>query len=387
MTESIDEKYKAVAGVINRAGGVGTQSQVSETAIKILKKIVAPEHLQFLLAFKEKASQTMEQLKESLVSAGLGDMTEEAITKKVDILARGGCMFNQPTSKGLMVFRVLPFWNVGIFEYVFMGGGELNDENKELAALFTKLSQESNESMQRNFDGIVANMDKFPAIDRTVPYRTNKEGEEISIVIDENVEVPQEWIIPVQEIDKIIEKFDDIAVAHCFCRYHEYLDGYTCKYIDPNFENCFTFGKSARHVSQNGFGRLVSKEEAKAIMKKSEDCGLVHKAYHPRFNITKDETSVCNCCSDCCGNSPIKGNHPIVNASMYIARVDVEKCIGCGTCEENCTAEAIFVNDNDKAEVNERCIGCGICAYNCPENAISLITKPRIVRIPPKRKN
>lgn len=389
MTESIDEKYKAVAEVISSAGGMGQGTNVSGTAIEILKKIIPPEHLQFLLAFKAKSSQTLDQLKESLSTVGLGEMTDDKINEKADILAKGGIMFNQPTSKGIPIYRVLPFVNVGIFEYIFMGGGEPTPENKELAALFTTLMKQGSDNMQKNYDAVVANLGRIPAIDRTVPYRTNKEGEAINIIVDESIEVPQEWIIPVQEVDKIIEKFDDIAVAHCFCRYHEYLDPDrpSCSQVDPHDENCFTFGKSARHVSQNGFGRLISKKEAKEIMRKSEEANLIHKAYHPRFNITKTETSICNCCSDCCGNSAIKGNNPAINASMYLAQVDLDKCTGCGTCEEVCPAEAIFINDSNKSErIEDRCLGCGICAYNCADNAISLITKPRIVRIPPKRK-
>ena len=31
----------------------------------------------------------------------------------------------------------------------------------------------------------------------------------------------------------------------------------------------------------------------------------------------------------------------------------------------------------------DTCVGCGLCAHFCPENAISMIEKPRIVRVPP----
>ena len=40
--------------------------------------------------------------------------------------------------------------------------------------------------------------------------------------------------------------------------------------------------------------------------------------------------------------------------------VDLEKCTGCGTCEEGCPVEAIKV-ENDKAVVDaETCVDCGV---------------------------
>jgi ferredoxin len=51
--------------------------------------------------------------------------------------------------------------------------------------------------------------------------------------------------------------------------------------------------------------------------------------------------------------------------------VDLEKCTGCGTCEEGCPVEAIKV-ENEKAVVDqEACVDCGTCVEECPEKAIS----------------
>lgn len=50
--------------------------------------------------------------------------------------------------------------------------------------------------------------------------------------------------------------------------------------------------------------------------------------------------------------------------------VDLEKCTGCGTCEEGCPVEAIKV-ENGKAVVDqEACVDCGTCIEECPEKAI-----------------
>ncbi len=133
---------------------------------------------------------------------------------------------------------------------------------------------------------------------------------------------------------------------------------------------------------------MINKEEALDILNKSKEAGLVHKAYHPNFDVSKDETSICNCCKCCCGNSKHSSIGPIINATNFIAEINQELCQGCGTCVEMCHNEIIELNDDNKAERDEEyCIGCGVCAYVCPENAISLAERPRIVRIPPNRRN
>jgi len=52
--------------------------------------------------------------------------------------------------------------------------------------------------------------------------------------------------------------------------------------------------------------------------------------------------------------------------------VDSSLCIGCGTCERNCSFNAIRVGDDGIAHVDEiACKGCGVCAASCPVRAIS----------------
>jgi NAD-dependent dihydropyrimidine dehydrogenase PreA subunit/DNA-binding Lrp family transcriptional regulator len=373
---SLDEKYKQIAMIINTAGG--TPFPVGNTLIKILKNFIDEDEISFIMAFKREKSQAMEQLKKS------SKLSEEEILKKVEILAKKGIIFNQPNRQGIMVYRLLPLVNVGTFEYTFMNKLEINERNKEIADLFTQLFSEVRTFVQNNYDTIMSSLQKRPPVDRTVPSRINKAtGKDIEITINEELEVPKQQIIPSQRIEEIIEKFDEIAVAHCFCRHHRDLEGKPCQQTDIR-ENCFTFGKSARHIINQGFGRSISKEEALKIMKEAEEAGLVHKAYHPNFDITKEETSICNCCKCCCGNSLQNSIGPMINATNYLSKVNQDLCIGCGTCVEKCINDAIYLNENKKAErIEAQCIGCGICAHFCPENAIYLEERPRIVRIIP----
>ncbi len=374
MSENIDKEYKKVAQVINSAGG--TPFPVTDTLIELLKHLVEEEHLGFIRAFRKKKSQTMDQLKES------SGLSEEEIEKKVKVLAKMGLIFNQPSSQGLMIYRLMPFVNVGVFEYMFMKELEDTPENRELAQLFGKIKTESRERLNANYDAVVSFLEKMPPIDRTIPFRKNKAtGKEI--VIDQELEVGEQKILLAQTVEELVEKFDDIAVGHCFCRHHKDLLGDPCKQTNDR-ENCFTFGKSARYTSEQGFSRMISKEEALKIFKSAEEDGLVHKAYHPNFDIKRDETSICNCCTCCCGQA----GGPTVNATNYISQVNQEICVGCGTCVEHCHTKSMIMNDDGKAEnTGDLCIGCGVCAYFCPENAIILVENQRKVVIAPPRPN
>ena len=46
-------------------------------------------------------------------------------------------------------------------------------------------------------------------------------------------------------------------------------------------------------------------------------------------------------------------------------------CVQCGTCKENCPAEAIAENEEGKFGIDpEKCVQCGTCKENCPAKAI-----------------
>jgi ferredoxin len=382
MTEENDiiKKYKKAAQVIIKAGIL--PFPLTDTLLEIIKYIIRPEDLDFIMAFRRKLSQTMEQLKKS------SKMTEEEILEHVNYLAKRGVIFNQPSSQGIMVYRLLPLMMVGPFEYLLMRKIKHTEDEKRLALLFKKLFEEAKDLIHEKYEMFIPVFKNLPPIDRTVPVMgESSTGKEIKIEVNEEVETPEEQIIPCQKIEELVDKFDDIAVGHCFCRQHKDLLGEPCKVTDLR-ENCFTFGKSARFCVEQGFQRMVSKEEALKLLKASEEAGLVHKAFHPHSDISKEETSICNCCSDCCATFELwrDGVLPLINSTYHLSSVNEDLCVGCGTCVEKCTVGAIKVNYNDKAEVDDsRCIGCGLCANFCPQGAITLLEGMRNIYVPPIR--
>lgn len=375
-----EERYNKAARIIIKAGSL--PFPINDTLVNIIKEMINEEDLAFIDAFRRKTSQTLEELRKS------SKMSDEQILRHVKSLAKKGYIFNQPNSKGVMVYRLMPLVMVGAFEYSFMGRIHHTPEEKALAELFAKYFDEVEDFIQANYDNIIPMFEKMRPFDRTLPIlEQNVSGNEIQIKVNKELNTPEEVILPTQNIEDLIEKFDDIAVGHCFCRNHKDLLGEPCKQTELR-ENCFTFGKSARYVSEQGFARLISKEEALKIMKESEKDGLVHKAFHPHSDIQREETSVCNCCKCCCGTLEWwrGGMTAMINSTNFLSSIDKDLCTGCGICIEKCPVEAIKLDTEDIAIVNEKiCIGCGVCAHFCPENAVALIEGMRRVYVPPPK--
>jgi len=379
---SLLEKFKQAAGVICRQGLI--QFPVTDTAVTIIQRVVgnSEDELDLIYAFREKASQTLDQL---VASSGF---PEEKIVRLCSSLAKKGLIFNQPSSKGIMVYRLLPLMMVGLMEYKFMGVLTGSEAEKELASLFEQLLAELRDQTQDHYDALAPLFAAAPAVDRTVPAGKTDDGKAIRIIpVEKPLNPAEEYVLPSQTVEAIINKFDDIAVGHCFCRQRRNLLGDTCKTNAPVL-NCFSFGKSARHTSAQGFAKKITREEALKILKEAEQAGLIHKAFHPGSRESNPETSICNCCKDCCDTLRIwrDGTLPMINSTYHLSVIDTDACTGCGTCLDWCPTDAIVLNEDGVANRDESaCLGCGVCARFCPESAISLKEGLRKVFILPPR--
>lgn len=383
MTEvSMDDKFRKAAEVICKQGMI--QFPVSDTAVAIVKAVVGDndEELDLIDAFRDRPSQTLDQL-----VAASGFAADKA-DQLAGSLAQKGLIFNQPSSTGVMIYRLLPLMLVGVMEYKFMVPLTGSEAEKHLARLFEDLLKELRAEIQGNYDALMPLFKEAPAADRTVPARVTEGGQPIKIIpVEKRLEVPEEFILPSQSVEDIINKFDDIAVGYCFCRQRRGLLGDPCDTEAPTL-NCFTFGKSARHTAAQGFAKKITKEEALKIMQEAEAAGLIHKAFHPGSREASPETSICNCCKDCCDTLELwrSGTLPMINSTYHLAVIDEESCTGCGTCVEWCPTDAIALDGEDVARRDEHaCLGCGVCSRFCPEEAISLQEGLRRVFImPPK---
>ncbi len=186
------------------------------------------------------------------------------------------------------------------------------------------------------------------------------------------VEVPMEGggsqILPFDNVLKIIDDARSLAVTACTCRL-------TAKKCASPVEVCLQLNRAAEYTIKRGTGREVTKEEAKEIIRKSEEAGLVHVT----DNRADNEHIICNCCSCCCIVLPMilkERKRVLLAPSRFLPEVDADTCTLCEMCVEACPVDALSL-EGDRAEdkvavMEDLCIGCGQCAYQCPEDAIAL---------------
>jgi electron transport complex protein RnfB len=57
-------------------------------------------------------------------------------------------------------------------------------------------------------------------------------------------------------------------------------------------------------------------------------------------------------------------------------------CLGLGTCEEVCPFDAVRIDEDGLAAIDEeRCTGCGICVNNCPKEVLALAPRGMSVHV------
>ncbi len=356
-----EQLWRDAANAVVRAGMIPLP--VTDTIIELLRTIMTPEQAAFLPHFdgpmnmgQLKAKTGWEEPALDLMLAGLMD--------------NGVVTGTRSRGTGTAVYRLMgPF--PGIFEFTMMRGGT-GEKEKKLARLFDRLFNELAGMVSANYDAIVPAFRAFPPVARVVPLRTE-------------IDPSKDAVLPADEVNRIVEKFDTIAVTTCYCRHEKDLLGEPCK-VTSNRENCLMFGKIAQFAMEHRFARAVTKEEALRILREAESEGLVHKAFHVNLDPDREEEAICNCCKCCCGTFQMyyKGAAPLHNYASYLAVVDPGACTACGICADRCPMEAIDLADDVAAIDAERCIGCGVCAAQCSMDAIRLeSTGPRKVFVPP----
>ncbi|MGL4403800.1 MAG: 4Fe-4S binding protein [Fusobacteriaceae bacterium] len=55
-------------------------------------------------------------------------------------------------------------------------------------------------------------------------------------------------------------------------------------------------------------------------------------------------------------------------------RIDREKCIGCGICENICLVGCVSQGEKEKRVIEESaCVDCGACQLACPVKCINIV--------------
>lgn len=123
--------------------------------------------------------------------------------------------------------------------------------------------------------------------------------------------------------------------------------------------------------------RRLTREEALRVLEEEHERGHVHTAWFKNVCLNRF-FAICNCCKCCCGAmiSMMRHGVPMILPSGFVATIDGDACVGCGTCERSCQFEAVTFDQTPEV-VWEKCMGCGVCVDKCPQQAISLSADPK----------
>jgi H+/Na+-translocating ferredoxin:NAD+ oxidoreductase subunit B len=245
--------------------------------------------------------------------------------------------------RGSVLYRLEPFV-VGFYE------GQNDTIDYELAHLVEHYFQEG---------GTVGIMKISPALQRVIPAHGS---------------VEKETIMPYEDILHQLDSCKTFLVYDCVCRKQQELIGK--KTCDFPLNVCMAILED----DIPGMSNRISYDEAKALISRCEDDGLIHTVR----NVVNGVNYICNCCSCCCGILRGITEYGIENSiarSNYFAVVKEEMCTGCGVCKDRCQMDAIEVDFSAVIDL-KKCIGCGLCVTTCPTEAMSMFLKGEKERPP-----
>jgi NAD-dependent dihydropyrimidine dehydrogenase PreA subunit len=208
-----------------------------------------------------------------------------------------------------------------------------------------------------------SNPEKFPELREEV----NKKLLEVNIC----------QVVTLEECNYIIENLaHPLALVSCICRRllrareETDWDSYSCLAIGVGVY------KWERWPERYKGGVLfVSPQEAKEWIANWDKKGMVHLVMtfgSPYIG------GICNCDYDCLALRMRQFyDFEYVLKGHYVAKIDFEKCKGCGTCATRCQFGAIrkIVTRNKFVIDMTKCYGCAVCVTGCKNDAISLIKR------------
>ncbi len=337
-----DEIYHKLAKVLDTLPN-GFPATESGVEIEILKRIFTPEQADLFCDLRL-TFETTEQVAERT------GRPLEGLDAQLKAMGKAGQLFSIDFG-GVRVFRMLP-WIFGIFEF------QLGRMDKE----FAELCEEYGPVYRQHF------FSKTPPLMRTVP-------------IEKEISAGQE-VLSYEKISNLIDQNQSFLANDCICKKESELLGHPC---GRPLQVCLNIAPVPGVFDKSPTGKVLTKQEAHDLIKKTEEWGLVHLT----SNFQGGNFFICNCCKCCCGvlDAINKLGIPasVVINSHYYAEIDPEKCIQCGKClDERCQVGAVEEGEEANRIIRERCIGCGLCISTCPGEAIRLVHKQKDqIAVPP----
>jgi electron transport complex protein RnfB len=335
---AVNSSYERLADSLNKLPNSFPRTK-SNIEITLLKKIFLPEEANLA------GQLTIAREPVDAIAKRVGLSSEETAGRLKGMLERGFVWGD--ANKG--VYRLAPFI-VGIYE------SQLPRMDHELAHLVEEYFHQGGSEIMR----------PQPSIHRVIPAQSA---------------VKSEWILPYDKLRELLLSCNTFRVNNCICRTQQDLEQTRRCTFPLKVELIFYRGAESSDPPVTPF---ITKDEALAILDKTEKIGLVHTAR----NVAQGIYYICNCCGCCCGI--LRGIYEFgieksVAAANYYSIIDREKCTGCGTCIKRCQMNAI-VAENEISVVNRtKCIGCGLCVTGCKASVARLELKPEEERTEPPK--
>lgn len=294
---------------------------------------------------------------------------EAELQPLLERMADKGLVMDMPYA-GQTYYLLMPGL-IGFFEFTFMKSRS-DLPQAELARLMTDYMFENPQTGQaREFFGSQTSLTR-------------------SLVYEDQIPVNSE-VTSYEDARKIIENASFGAVGMCYCRHKKEHLNKTCEKGAPVENVCISLGTAAKFMVRRGFAEQKSKEELLATL----DTARKYNLTHITDNIRQRPSFICNCCQCCCELllGVQAGYQDGIGKTPFVARIDVDKCNGCGLCYSACNVKAISPASNGAkgqryALLNESfCLGCGACVPVCKREALSLVERPERPRPPEKRKD
>lgn len=346
----IDDIYFQVGARLNR---FPQKMPLVDEYLRILQEIFTPEEAAIAIRLPAQPA----PLTDLCERVGMGERELRAVLER---MAEKGTVFSIER-EGRTRYSVVPFVP-GIAEFQLMRA-DGSARERTFAVLFEEFEKKMTSLMTPETMQQLGGMEGKPFA-RVIPVE-----EEARSVTE---------ILPYEIASAFLERENFFAVAKCYCRHHADLMGRPCKVTNAPEFGCMSFGDVARFVVHRGFGKEVSREEARRILDGCEKAGLVHCTN----NVSDMMTFICNCCGCCCGilRLLVKYRYPLALArSNFIVQAARDACSGCGDCMNVCQVHALALREGTVCLDVDRCIGCGLCCASCPTGCLSLVRRKEIV--------